>query len=327
MKLHLLKIAIFLTFFMGVNILHSQCSFDPTITSPRLNTSTNPIRIAFCDNNDTETLSTQVYSSYQWYRKQWSSAIPNTNPWLPIAGATNQTYTITQQNDELYYFKVEVTQDGCTEQSPEILADGFAYGLPYIIATFQPGTFQFIGSGTYNVCQGASVSLENGFDLLYGFHTWYNCTPSGLPPVPSDPCIISGENSPFYTASTSGFYGFYACTIYCPTQCQFLGLGNFIQLNFGNFGFCSLSIDDGLIANEEINVYPNPTSQFLFIGKETDGNYKNVSIYDTSGKLLLEKSDHNYKDAIDVSTLAIGNYFILSRSSTNILYRNKFIKK
>lgn len=202
--------------------LNAQPCFSPTITSPRLNVfSSNAF--AFCDNNDTEVLSTQVYDTYQWYRQQWWGAPgPNPNPWQLIAGANGQSHTVNAIDDMLYYFKVIATLDTCTEESQVVLADGYAFGLPYIIATFQPGTFQSLGNGEYNVCDGASVLLANGFDQVYGLHTWYRCIPAGIPPIPGDTCIIAGAIGDTYTATTSGLYGFWSCTDYCPNICLFL---------------------------------------------------------------------------------------------------------
>jgi hypothetical protein len=310
--------------------LHAQPCFSPTITSPRLGYFNNlPNTVAFCDNNDTEILSTQSYDTYQWYRQEWAAVppgTPNPNPWIAIQGANSQTYTINGTDDMLYYFKVAASLDSCTEESPAILADGYAFGLPYLIATFQPGTYQFIGNGTYNVCNGASVLLENGFDQVYGLHTWYKCMPSAIPPIPGDPCIIQGATGDTITVTESGFYGFYCCTDYCPHICLFLDVPNFITLQFGNFSFCTLGIDEPTTSNNLL-LYPNPTIQLLYLGKPNDEYNADILITDLMGKEVITIENYDYAQPIDVSNLPSGSYIIISKSGSGRIASNKFIKK
>ncbi|WP_419869247.1 T9SS type A sorting domain-containing protein [Chryseobacterium sp. CT-SW4] len=323
MKTKLILLAFCLLF--SVMNIKAQCSFTPTITSPRLGAQF-PDKVVFC-NVETETLSTQAYDSYQWYKQEWTWQSPNPNPWIAIPGATSQNLTINGTDDMLYYFKVEVTSNNCTAESQVIMADGFAYALPAMVANFTPGTYEQIGAGEYNVCSGASVVFENMFPDLYGIHTWYQCTPANIPPVSGDPCIIPGATGDSYTAAASGEYGFYACTEYCPDQCEFLGLGGFVKLNFGSFGFCNLTTGEVNPNDNDLSVYPNPTAQFIYIGKESDKRYKVVSVIDASGKLVLQIRDHQYNQPIDVSGLNPGVYFIISKNSQGKMYRNKFIKK
>ncbi|KFF28176.1 T9SS type A sorting domain-containing protein [Chryseobacterium vrystaatense] len=308
--------------FMSIMNVKAQC--NPTITSPRLGVKF-PDKIVFC-NTETEILSTQAFGNYQWYKQAWTWQTPNTNPWVPISGATSQTLTINGNDDQLYYFKVQVTEGDCSAESPAVMADGFAYGLPAMMTTLTPGTFMQVGEGEYNICNGASVKFDDVFPDLYGKHVWYRCIPTSPPPG-GDPCIISGVMGDSYTATEPGIYGFYACTEYCPDQCEFLGTGNFVKLNFGDWEFCNLGTDDVKTKSNSLKVYPNPTAQFLFIGKESDKTYKEISIIDMSGKIALKKNSHRFNEPIDVSSLIPGNYIILSKDSEGNTYKNKFIKK
>ncbi len=302
-----------------------QCT--PEITSPRLGAMF-PEKVVFC-NTETETLSTtQTYASYQWYKQEWDWQTPNNNPWVAIPDATSQTLTINGTDDMLYYFKVEVTQADCTAESTPILADGYAYGLPFMMADFQPGTYEEIAPGEYNICEGASVQFNDGFPELYGAHTWFSCLPGSNPPSPSEPCIIPGETGDSYTATTSGTFGFYACTTYCPDQCEMLSEFAFTKLNFGNWDFCTnLGTGETKPKENNLSVYPNPASQVIYIGKASDKKYPEVSIIDMSGKLILQKKDHRFSDAIEVSTLVPGTYIIVSKSESGKVFKNKFIKK
>ncbi|MDC8102328.1 T9SS type A sorting domain-containing protein [Chryseobacterium rhizosphaerae] len=315
---------IFLTFLVfSVLIIKAQC--NPTITSPRLGVKF-PDKILFCNVED-EILSTQAFGSYQWYKQAWTWQTPNNNPWVAIPGATSQQLTI-NGNDQLYYFKVAVTQGDCTAESPAIMADGFVYGLPAMMSTYTPGTYEEVDLGVVNVCNGASVKFDDIFPVVYGNHTWFKCVPGSNPPVAGDPCIIAGVNGDSFTATETGKYGFYACTEYCPDQCEMLDPFSFVQLNFGNWEFCeNLGTGETKQKDNNLKIYPNPTAQFLYIGKESDKVYKEVTIIDMSGKLVLQKNDHKYNQAIDVSHLVPGNYIIVSKGSNGNVYKNKFIKK
>lgn len=320
MKTKLIFLAVVLFSFLNIK---AQC--NPTITSPRLG-----LKIAgsilFCD-GENEVLSTQAFGSYQWYKQEWTWQTPNNNPWVAIPGATSQQLTI-NGGDQLNYFKVAVVEGDCIAESPAVFADGFVYGLPAMMSTFTPGTYEETDTGPINVCNGASVQFDDIFPVVYAKHLWFRCVPGSNPPSPNDACIIPGVQGDTYVATQNGKYGFYACTEYCPEQCHMLDPVTFVELNFGNWEFCSnLGTGEVKAKNNNLKVYPNPTAQFLYIGKESDKNYKEITIIDMSGKLIMKKNDHKYKQAIDVSHLVPGNYIIVSKSDDGTEYKNRFIKK
>jgi hypothetical protein len=84
----------------------AQCPFTPTIT---------PDDLILCPNTG-DVLTTQVYDSYQWYKAG-----------APLVGQTGQTLPVNAFNDAGYTFSVEATLDGCTEMSPEVLVDAWAF--------------------------------------------------------------------------------------------------------------------------------------------------------------------------------------------------------
>ena len=314
---------IFLTFLL-FSFLNIKAQCNPTITSPRLGAIFSE-KILFCEGED-EVLSTQAFSTYQWYKQEWTWQTPNNNPWVAIPGATSQQLTI-NGGDQLFYFKVKVTDGDCAAESPAVMADGYMYGLPAMISTFIPGTYEITDTGEANICEGASVTFENVFPVVYGTHIWFKCVPTTSAPFTGDSCVIPGATGDTYKAEKSGKYGFYACTEYCPNQCQMLDPFSFVQLNFGNWPFCGdLGTGETKLKSNTLNIYPNPTAQFLYIGKESEV-YKEITIIDMSGKLVLKKNDHQYKQPVDVSHLVPGNYIIVSKSKNGEVYRNKFIKK
>lgn len=315
---------IFLAFLL-FNFLNLKAQCQPTITSPRLG-AIFVDKILFCESEDEVLSTTQTYSSYQWYRQEWSSQVPNNNPWVAISGATAQQLTI-NASDVFTYFKVEVTQGDCTAESTAVLADGYAYGLPAMMSTFVPGTYQIVDGGITHVCEGAPVKFDNVFSQIYGPHTWFKCVPTSTAPFAGDPCVIPNATATSYTTSQSGKYGFYACTKYCPDLCAMLDPFAFAELQYGNWEFCgNMGTGEVKAKENKLNIYPNPTVQFLYIGKASE-EYKEINILDMSGKLILKKTDHQYKEPIDVSHLVPGNYIIVSKSNKGETYTNKFIKK
>lgn len=313
-KNYTIKLFTAIVFFLSAFSSNAQCGFDPTITGNAL----------VCHDSDNVTLSTQVYDSYQWYRREWYWDTPNPNPWVAVDGATNQTFTTNGASDFLFEFKVAATLGGCTEDSPLELIDGFAFGLPFMVSTFEPDSFEQIDFAEFNVCAGTSVRLENGFSI-YGEHTWYKCLPSAIPPDPTDGCIIPGETGLTYTATQDGTYGFYACTRYCPDLCEFLGEFNFVKLNFGNFEFCNLGTDNpqnGL----SISLYPNPTTQFINIGRIPNTDKGDFAILDVNGKQVKQLNNLAIQTPINVSDLSSGTYLLVLKADGKT-FRNKFIKK
>jgi hypothetical protein len=150
--------------------------------------------------------------------------------------------------------------------------------------------------------------------------------PSAIPPVPGDTCIIQGATGDTIIATESGFYGFYSCTDYCPHICLFLDVPNFITLQFGNFSFCTTGINEPITSNNLL-LYPNPTDQFLFLGKVEDVPFANVTIIDIAGKVLLNIDSFDFSQPINISNLPSGSYLIISKFDSGRLLRNKFIKK
>lgn len=85
---------------------YAQCSFTPTVT---------PANLILCPQAQ-DTLRTQTYDAYQWYKDG-----------QPIAGATQPFYVVEQFRDAGSQFSVEATLGGCTEQSAQVLVDGWVF--------------------------------------------------------------------------------------------------------------------------------------------------------------------------------------------------------
>lgn len=115
----------------------AQCPFNPTIT---------PNNLMLCPNTG-DILTTQVYDAYQWYKE--GTAIP---------GATGQTHPVDAYLDAGSMFSVEATDSGCTEMSPEVLVDGWAFLPPYVIHAGASALYTD-GFGIPHHCEGDTVLL------------------------------------------------------------------------------------------------------------------------------------------------------------------------
>lgn len=166
----------------------AQCPFDPTIT---------PTDLIFCP-NEQGVLTTQVYDAYQWYKE--GELIPN---------ATGQTLAVDQFNDAGYTFTVEATLDGCTEMSPGVLVDGWAFLPPYVIHSGDEPLF-VDGNGVAHHCLGDTVLLV--FSMTNNI-TWTN---NGV--------VIPGETSGILEVTSSGNYSGSGAPSVCPDFIMYLGL-------------------------------------------------------------------------------------------------------
>jgi len=172
----------------------AQCAHDPTIT---------PSNLILCP-NESDTLWTQAYDSYQWYRGG-----------NPIPGATNQYLVVSYANDAGYNFTVEATLNSCTEMSPQVLVDGWAFLGPVVMTAGDPGTVD--GNGVQHNCPGDTVILV--FMQPYDINIqWYD---NGSP--------IAGANDDTLIVTQGGDFTVCGSPSICPNYNACLGVTVSIQ--------------------------------------------------------------------------------------------------
>jgi len=91
------------------------------------------------------------------------------------------------------------------------------------------------------------------------------------------------------------------------------------------WGSCDTCSPIGAIDNLELNdlsIFPNPTSSFLTI--RSNKLISPISIYDITGKLVLQNKRNSNEIILDISNLNSGLYFIKSNSQNSSI-RKKFI--
>ncbi len=317
----------------------AQCSFTPTII---------PSQPILCPES-TDTLMTQTYDSYQWYKGN-----------NPIPGATNQFY-IVDGNDVVEEFKVAATLDGCTEFSDAVLVDGYVFLLPYVIQSGDMGVFD---PDTYTtiLCTGDTLKLELGLPYSENIQ-WYD-----------DGSEIQGANNQIYYVTESGSYYVCGAPEVCPDYLQCLGVT--IDVQFVDPTPVITLNNDELIATEAdsyqwylngdaISGATDPTYipvisgsytvmtvneygcegisepfEYFPTGVETSSNnmfyisgstHEQISItfpqpfsgtltlFDLSGRALMnKKTDNKIYVSLDVSAMPVGIFFIKMENSKGV---------
>lgn len=259
--------------FAIVRTATAQCTFTPTITGD----------VILCP-NENGILITEEYESYQWYKRPYSG-----NTAEAIAGANEQALVVTP-DDGLYYFSVEVTKNGCTEISEEILLDGYVFLLPFVIHegdyTFDPET------ETFRVCEGDTMFLTLGSP--YGKNiTWYQ---NSLP--------IEGENSNTLAVTESGAYTVEGAPSVCPNYIQQLGLTIPVIVEE-----CATGVfpePEGF----ELAVYPNPASVNVTLETGAGDTMEKIVLTGTDGRIIREWHTKGNKLTLSLDDVAGGVYFL-----------------
>lgn len=181
-----------------------------------------------------------------------------------------------------------------------------------------------VGPATYSwgfaAAPGLVLTPNTWYSLTYeynkttGNHTWRYPNGSGsLSNTSTSYSLISGmvaEDLYLYNnASTGNFVS------------NQVGFDN-ILAQFGNTATLSISDVNNLVEiNNNVALYPNPTSEILHI--KTDSKINAVSVVDMTGRKLNVKLEG---DQVDVRELPAGNYFI-NVETKNGISTEKFIKK
>lgn len=97
-----------------------------------------------------------------------------------------------------------------------------------------------------------------------------------------------------------------------------------VNIYFGKFDINSgaTSVEPIVINDKNIlNVYPNPSSDFIMIEKGTiSSSINNVNIFDTNGNLVKRIENYSFNNKIDISKLPHGTYFVfLGNDYTKII--------
>lgn len=282
--------------------VQAQCQHNPTILGGTT---------LLCPPDELDTVSTQTYDAYQWYRRVF---VLDT-AWTIIPGATNKQLPIDFFNYAGMEIRVAATLNGCTEYSPLQLIDGYAFSLPSMWIQFENNGYEQIGDFEFNVCNGNTVTFEAASPYINKVQ-WFN---NGI-----ELTEYAGKTS--ISPTLSGNYIFNSCTIACPDFCQPEDTpGPFpVKINFGNWNFCTTSI---LNPNEiNFSVYPNPSNEYLYVKDLDILQQHDYSVYDIQGSKVISSRFLHGSGLIDVSDLAPGTYLLVIGNGSSIKSK-KFVKK
>ncbi len=173
----------------------AQCTFTPFIS---------PENMILCPNTQ-DTLWTGVFDSYQWYKA--GTAIP---------GATLQYYVVEHYRDAGSRFSVEVTDDGCTEMSDDMLVDGWAF---LGVTVMSGGDYQFDPNrGVHVLCD--STAMQGRDTMVLTLNMPYNTNIQWF----RDNQPIPGANGNVLHVTETGEYVVEGAPAVCPDYIQRLGV-------------------------------------------------------------------------------------------------------
>lgn len=170
---------------------HAQCSFVPTVT---------PNNLVMCPDTQ-DTLWTQVYDHYQWFKD--GTLLP---------GDTLQYRVVDAFNDGGSNFSVAATLNNCTDTSEEVLVDGWAF-LP--VTVMSVGNFQIDpNDGHAIICD--SNALHNRDTLIFIMNLPYNTNIQWS----KDGSIIPGATNDSLRVTATGTYLVQGAPDICPNYVQ-----------------------------------------------------------------------------------------------------------
>ena len=262
---------------------NGQCPFNPTVT---------PNNLILCP-NETDTLWTQVYDSYQWFKDN-----------NPIPGATNQYFVVNQFADAGSYFSVDATDSNCTEMSPQVLVDGWTFLLPYVIQEGDQGWFD----GQYlNLCDGDTLILILGLPYDVNIQ-WYD----GLTP-------INGATDDTLIVTTSGSYTVEGAPSICPNFISQLGL--YINVIFHQPIVPVITyVNDTLFANPAANSYQWYLNAIAILSATNQWYYPTIP-----GTYTVSVVDSNQCPALSAPFIITGVSEQTFSNETNIIYDGSFV--
>ena len=277
--LSLIVISFFLFASRGIgtgpgNGLQAQCPFDPLIEGDSI----------LCPGGSTE-LKTQLYDAYQWYRRAWGASLAE-----PIPGATGQSLVLTEA-DALNYYSVEATLNGCTEASPEVLLDVWAFVLPTLSHT---GNYEFDpNSQTFLICQGDTMFLTLNPPYEASI-TWYD---NGVP--------IPGETGITLPVTQSGAYTVVGAPAICPDFILSPGVVIEVEVEL-----CS-AVGEPHPGLPDVELYPNPVSEVLHLRFSSSSPAATWRLTDLAGRLVGSAALPEGKEAqIDLGHLPAGAWLL-----------------
>jgi hypothetical protein len=333
------KITLLIFLFLIGNIVSSQCAFDSTITSDPDLSGGNQVQ---CSDQVIVFTAPAGYDSYQW-KYSFSSGGSGTN----FPGETSNTLSIVAGDLGFAYVYVNITDDGCTEDSNQILFDTWiflnpaiahdsnttlCYGETSVISNAFPGpdTFRWLKDGIivyegpqdfYEVSEAGSYLLEVSYPQCPQF--WLS---SGVPVVfnvVGEEVEIEEIDGTLYTTESGFNYKWFLEDVMIPGADTF----SYTPVENGNYTFevafqasptCLvtsepyffdlLSIENNELMNG-VNFINTVSINNAFVIQNTQNLSLQITLYDTNGRLIVSKISSEQIIRITSEGLNSGIYF------------------
>ncbi len=215
--------------------------------------------------------------------------------WAEVAGGMNSAVTsLAILNDTLYAGGI-FTQAG---------GNNISY-----LAKLNGNTWQAVGAGlnggVSTLCADSNTSTlyvggtftQIGVNSISNIAQWRNSTWSGLGDANATVRSLAIYNNKLYAGGDFTTIG--------ATNASRIAMMN------TNMGLNSIS-------ENHIDIYPNPTSNYIYVAANPDANYECSIIYDLFGRMLLSQA---FSPTIDVHHLQSGNYILV------LINKHQTIKK
>jgi len=299
----------FLLFFFSLTFVSAQCPFDSTITSnPDLSGGNQVV----CSDQVIVFTAPAGYDSYQWKYKFSASGTPSNFP-----GETNNTLSIIAGDLGFAYVFVTITDDGCAEDSNDILFDTWVFQSPAI--SHDPNT---------TLCYGQTSIISSAFPGPSNFR-WFK-----------DGVIVYEGPQDFYEVSEAGSYLLSVSYAQCPqfwlssgVPVTFTVVGEEVQIEeidgtlyTTQNGFNYIWYLDGTqISGANTYFYTpvatgNYTVQVAFNGPPTCLVISESFFYE----FLSLSGIHLFQDVYFTNTFAVNNKFVLKNTKSKSLKINLF---
>lgn len=229
------------------------------------------------------------YDTYQWYYKYWFTE----DEYTAIDGATEASFTYDWYTYDQALLKVVVTLDGETYESNTIQIDSYNWASITFGMTFSDDVVPNDETFSYMICDESTITctLSEPYDSSI---QWYR-----------DGEAIEGANEITYVITEPGSYYVEAAPAVCPNAVSNTMTAPVLVVMNPD---CNLGIYDPEF-NNNITLYPNPTSDILNVMLPDNTEAQNYTIFDVTGKTLLQ-GVFSTSNSIDVSSLTAGTYII-----------------
>jgi hypothetical protein len=290
-----------------------------------------------------DTLSTQFYDTYQWYRN--NKVIP---------GADKRYLVILQAQDEGASFTVRVTKKSCADTSGAVVLHSYVFNNPKILLSGDVGVYNPTQDALVE-CPDDTLTLtvdtpyiskiqwyNSGKKLLGAHDQSYNVTRKGnyavcaAPNVcPSSiicdtassdastvkvvyntpkPPVITERNDTLFSSSANKYQWYISTSkitgankrYYVPQQTGTYKVGTENNYHCKAISDPYRYTKDGLAS---VMVSPNPVKDVLHIHLNTD-NVKQLSVFDLYGNLKLKAAVTSKDQSLSLQNLNAGTYIL-----------------